>query len=84
MHNSGFILGDNESETIKFIIDKQGGDTKLNDFIYYNYVNEQDITINGGTGSYYYIHGDQIENFENLEDLIRKYILDARGNGTES
>ena len=84
MHNSGFILGDNESETIKFVIDKQGGDTKLNDFIYYNYVNEQDITINGGTGSYYYIHGDQIENFENLEDLIRKYILDARGNGTES
>ena len=46
MHNSGFILGDNESETIKFIIDEQGSDTKLNDFIYYNYVNEQDITIN--------------------------------------
>ncbi len=79
MHNSGFILGDNESETIKFVIDKQGGDTKLNDFIYYNYVNEQDITISGGAGSYYCIHGDQIENFENLEDLIRKYILDAKG-----
>ncbi len=84
MFSSGFILGDDESETIKFIIDKQEGDIKLNDFTYYNYVNEQNIIINGGAGSYYYIHGDQIENFENLEDLIRKYILDAKGNGIES
>ena len=84
MHNSGFILGDNESEKIKFVIKQQNNKIVINKFEYYNYINEERISLTGSSGGYYYLHGDKIETFDDIEELIRKYILDTKGNGTKN
>lgn len=67
------------AETVKFIIRTESGDTVLSGFEYHNYIDNEQISISGAEDSYYYRRGDVFEHANDVNYLIRKYILNANG-----